>query len=464
MKLKRAFRLSFTFFLVFLLAACNNDSDDYVQEESSKDAQIYAFTLKGKAMNAADSITYPILAKTKFAIDQASQLIYNPDSLPYKTRIDKFFAVMTFSSAGISQVQLLYPNDSVANWTTTDSLDFSTRMYPQIRVTAPDAFTSLIYTIDLRVHQVNPDLLVWKNMTEDLDQPTSIIEQKTLLIDDTFYTFSKNDDNKLYLYQAEKSESYGSGESIKGLPVADINLNNIMTFNGKFFATDNQDNGYSSEDGIEWTKKDKKIIALLGVLPAPTQAGDSLLVVTENNGVYSFTKTLDLENFGTNTSLKFTDLHKEKFPLSGFSSLTNYNRENLNQNILSVTGGKKEDGGLSKLTWNLQVAADNSIRVIANQDNPTFEAKEGIPTFFYNGYMYALVSNKLYKTDSFGYKWIEASEFEALDPTMPKGYGQSVVVDKDNYIWIFGGKSSSDSEPIHQVWRGRLNKLNPRNW
>ncbi|MFV0467726.1 MAG: kelch repeat-containing protein [Dysgonomonas sp.] len=35
-------------------------------------------------------------------------------------------------------------------------------------------------------------------------------------------------------------------------------------------------------------------------------------------------------------------------------------------------------------------------------------------------------------------------------------------MDQDNYIWIFGGRSQSNIY-TNQVWKGRLNRLDPNN-
>ncbi|MFV0419061.1 MAG: DUF6242 domain-containing protein [Dysgonomonas sp.] len=469
MKLKQVFKLSFAVLFVFILSSCNSDSSDYTQDSYSKDAQIYGFKLTCKPITSADSVNYPIMAGTKFAIDQFRDLIYNPDSLPYKTTLKKFLATVSFGTYGIGKIQLLYPNDSVASWEdTTDSIDFSTPSYPKFLVTAPDGVTSKTYTIDIRVHKVNPDLLIWEDVTSKLNQPTSIVNQKTLLKEgstvakvDTFFTFSKDNDNQLYLHKAVRDAAYSYKQAITGLSTANVNLDNIILFNGGFYVVGENKKGYSSEDGVRWTEKASGIYGILGVLPAANAAKDSLLVITENGGKYSFSKTSDLNEL--KLVREFNGLEMESFPISGFSAITNFDRTDLNKNLLILTGGENVGGKYGRLTWLVQVSNNNVLRTTSDGDHSVFPNTPGIVNFMYDDYLYALIANKLYKSASFGYKWIPAPTTEALVAGIPRASGQSIIVDRENYIWIFGGVSTTSSDSsIHQVWRGRLNKLNPK--
>lgn len=474
MKLKQVFKLSFAVFLVFILSSCNDNSSDYTQESNPKDAQIYGFKLACKALTGADSINYPIMAKTKFAIDQFRDLIYNPDSLPYKTTLKEFLPTLTFGAYGPSKVQLLYPNDSVATWENiTDSVDFSIPLYPKFIITAADGVTTKTYTVDIRIHKVNPNLLMWENVTSKLNQSTSIVKQKTLLKEetlsneqgvvtkvDTFYTFSKDNDNQLYLYKAGRDAAYSFKKALIGLSPTSANLDNITLFKGKFYTVDSDKKGYSSEDGVKWVEEASGVYRIIGVLPTAKAENDSLLVITENGGKYSFSKTSDLNEL--RLVREFDKLEMETFPISGFSAITNFDRADLNKNLLILTGGENIAGQYGRLTWLIQVSNNNTLRSTSDRDHGAFPNVPGIVNFMCDNYLYVLITNKFYKSASFGYKWTPAPITEALVSGIPRASGQSVIVDRENYIWIFGGVPTDSDNPIHQVWRGRLNKLNPK--
>ncbi len=458
MKLKQITKLLFAFLFVFALSSCNSDSTEFTSTSPSADAQIYSLKLSAKPYTKQDTLNYPVLAKTRFAIDQFRQLIYNPDSLPYKTELKKFAASIGFALGTPSSVQLIYPNDSVVTWNRTDSIDFSTPLYPKFRVTAANGTNSKEYTIDIRVHKIDPDTIVWQNVPT-LQQPSTIgTRQKTLLNGNTFYTFSIDSDKKLYLYKATKSGSYEPRKAITGLDASNIILESITIFNGYFFGIDTAQKGYSSplSDGLVWSAKNNNVYNIVGILPTLNPTEDSLLVTTKVGGKYYLAKTVDMQ------TLKIQNEISDNFPAIGFSSVTNYDRTNTNKNILAITGGKDFTNKESNLTWSIQVTDNNILRFIPNQSHSIFKAKSGIASFLYDGYLYALTGNKLYKTSSYGYKWTNVPSKEVLDSRIPKASNQSVIVDSDNYIWIFGGIPDSGTTPIVQVWKGRLNKLNTK--
>ncbi|MDR1091671.1 MAG: DUF6242 domain-containing protein [Prevotella sp.] len=459
MKLEQITKLLFVAFSVVTLASCNdNSTTTYVTEDASANAQIYSLKLSASLLYASsiDSVNFPVLAKTRFSIDQFQSLIYNPDSLPYKTRLTKYLPVFTYENP--SKIEVLYPNDSVVAWNTSDSIDFS--LYPRIKVTpangnANDART---YTIDIRIHKVDPDSLVWTNVTGSFELPNTIKQQKTLLAGSVFHMFSIDNDNKFYLHTIAKtatSPSSWTKVAVTGIP-ASVKLESITSFNGKFYAIDADGKAYASIDGTTWGIKNNNVQSILGVLPGKEAAKDSLLVVTKRLEEPVFAKTSDMQSLRIVENISYSkESNKvpDGFPVQGFASVTNYDRSNLNRNILAVTAAHSS----SNLTWSLR-EGDGKLEVESNQKNTLFDPSESIRTFLYDGYIYALTRNLLYKTSSFGVKWIAASAKEEFTLAMPVASKQSIIVDSDNYIWIFGGIDTSNSL-VRQVWKGRINRL-----
>ena len=459
MKLKQVIRLLFlSIFSVAILSSCNSNDNEYTATALSADAQIYSFKVSAIPVTAVDSMNYPIMAKTRFSIDQKVQYIYNLDSLPYKTALKKFAATLTYSTSSPSRLQLIYP-DSIADWNGSDSIDFS--LNPKIRVTPANGINtdSKEYTIDIRIHKVDPDTLIWKNTGT---QPSTIGKQKTILKGNTFYTFTI-DNGSFSLYKAEKSNvsAWTKQTMISTLP-ATVVLDNITLYNDTFYAVDTDRKSYSSTDGVTWNPRNTNVYSIIGVLPAATEAKDVLLVVTENAGKYYFAKTTNMNTLDIVEKISYNPLSNEipvNFPATGFSSVTIYDRSNLNNNILATTGGKLFSNAQTNLSWTIREGSDK-LEIISSQQNFAFTANIGISSFLYDGYIYALTKNVLYKTSSVGYKW-SAPAKESVDTKMPKASGQSIIVDDENYIWVFGGVSDTGSTPVREIWKGRLNKLIP---
>lgn len=456
MKLKQITKLLFAILIVYGLSSCNSDSTDYTATSASSDAQIYSFKISAKPYTKEDTINYPIMANTRFSIDQFKASIYNTDSLPYKTTLRNVYASVGFGSSSPSKLQVIYP-DSIVDWNGTDSLDFST--VPKIKVTAADGSASIEYSIDVRIHKVDPDTLTWSEI-KTLEQASSIKKQKTLLIDNkTFYTFSIDTDNKLYLHSADKATAYKPRVAISGLDANKIRLESITYFNNQFYAVDTDNKAYSADkNGLVWNKNQDNIVNIVGILPATNSANDILLVIAKSADDLYLARTSDMNNL-----VYEKNPINENFPTVDFTSATNYDRTNINSSILAVTGGKDQNNTISNLTWSVQLDDNNAIRVISNQRHSVFAGTKGIVTFLYDSYLYALVNNQFYKSASYGSKWTTAPNKEVLDSKIPKASQQSVIVDEDNYIWIFGGIKDTGGASVQSVWRGRLNKLNPKN-
>ncbi|MFV0537124.1 MAG: DUF6242 domain-containing protein [Dysgonomonas sp.] len=463
MKLKQITKLLFVVFSAVTLASCNDNSTTYVTEDASANAQIYSFSLAATLtdLKGLDSLNLSKLPTTRFSIDQFRSLIYNSDSLPYKTRLTKYMATLTYESP--YKIEILYPNDSVVTWSTTDSIDFSLR--PRIKVTPANGndADARTYTVDIRIHKVDPDSLMWTNMTSSFELPSAIKQQRTLLVGSVFHTFAIDiNDGKFYLYKINKSAMSSSSwtkQSVTVIP-ATVKLESITSFNGVFYAVDADTKAYSSTDGAVWQVSNSNISNILGVLPGKEAAKDSLLVVTKRLGKSVFAKTTDMQSLQIVEKISYDSESNEvpvDFPATtGFTSVTSYDRGNLNRNILAVTAANSS----SNLTWSVR-QGDGQLEVESNQKNTLFNPSEGLRTFLYDGYVYALTKDLLYKTSSFGSKWVAASTKEKFIPGMSSS-SQSIIVDSDNYIWIFGGIDTSIENfgsPVRQVWKGRINHL-----
>lgn len=457
MNLKQISHLLFSLTVaVVCLSSCNDSDTTTTYSESSADAQIYSFALTAAPYTAADTVNYEVLGNTKFVIDQFKQIIYNPDSLPYQINVKKFAAALTYSSASPSAISLTLRGvsnaDSVVSWNTTDSIDFSILKSIEVTPQNGDATLNRKYIIDLRIHKVDPDTILWVQKPSLSNGATS---QKTILKDNQFYCYSLKG-STLSLDVFDKSLDTWSSMTLISPPPSII-LESLILFNDKFYAVNTSGSSFKSDNGLTWTDLgNHDISTILGILPAQNSSDDQLLVIVNEDPNY-IAKTKDLVSFEKVSEISETDIESQ-FPANGFSSITNYNRTNTSLNQLILTGGKDFSNTLSNLTWLLRIDDNNNLQKIPTQQNTAFDATAGIETFLYDESLYALTGNQFYISSNWGITWTAASSKQRLDSRMPVTSGQSVIIDSDNYIWIFGNVSAS---PI-QVWRGRLNKLNPK--
>lgn len=449
----------------FLFASCddnNNSTTSY--STSSKDAQIYSFSLVSPVPTVSDSLEqikinkiFAVVNKTKFAIDQVSGTIFNPDSMPYGTVLnEKVLLAATFNPTyGVSKVSIVTP-DSINgfNWNLSDSVYVGKA---PISITPfSNAGSSKTYNLDIRIHKIDPDTVIWK---QEVSHPAALGVSKTLAKDQKFYTYSIVS-NKVKLYTSDQATINWKDESVSGVD-ATLNTESIIVLNDAFFAIDNTGNALKSNDGKTWAKlnNDKPITSILGILPEETDSNSQLLLTINEGGKYYFAKTKDLVSINKVEYLGSSPTDNEipaTFPLKHSSAYTNQST-NKNTRMLILSGGVDKTGIKELNTTWLVRNTEKGLDLTPFTKNSLFKGK-GISLFPYNSSLYVLAANKLYISTTWGDTWTVAPSKEMPIAAIAKRSAQSVVVDNKNNIWIFGGVSESNKY-LNDVWKGRLNKL-----
>ena len=104
---------------VFLLSSCLK-SDEVEAYDVTTNCQISSFSL------SSDSV--PGLSSVNFTIDQLSGEIYNLDSMPYGTEIEKVLCTLSYASSVAVSGTEVSPEalkDSTYWWSSSYSIDFS---------------------------------------------------------------------------------------------------------------------------------------------------------------------------------------------------------------------------------------------------------------------------------------------------------------------------------------------------
>lgn len=453
-----------------VIYSCNDDSEINYTIGDYTDAQIYSFSVAATHQKvgdsiprAQDSIRFLVFNKVKFSIDQVKGQIYNPDSLPYGLKLGKVKLTTTFNSTyGAGKVEVITP-DSTYEWNTTDSVDFS-KMPIKLRVTSVTALNTgssetKEYDVKVLIHKIDPDVMSWSDMGS---LPHAVGLQKVLLVNNEFYSYSVLS-GTLSLYKSSASGLSWSSKALSVIP-SNVELNSLTYFDGRFLAVSKTGGAYSSVNGESWTSltNGKEITQIYGVLPGTTEDKDSLLVLVKNGATYSYGTTKDLSVIVPVSYISGSPGNvavKTGFPVSGFSSTTNYSRTK-STNMLILVGGVDKNNTELNTTWLIKKSADG-VEMGVSSKNPLF-AGEGMSLFPYNSKLYVLANSKLYTSDSWGENWEAASVKQALPSSINERSHQSVVTDATNSLWIFGGVSTTITVPttyFKDIWKGHLNAL-----
>ncbi len=280
-----------TLIMALTLGACDT-STDTTDSTLSRDAIITSVTLgtlKRDVKTTSSStgndttLTYTVTGGAyNMTIDQVNYRIFNPDSLPTGTRVDK----LVFASSGmVCSGTLAIKSLTTGNDTTfvpTDSTDFSVPR--EVTVYAYDGVSKRTYTVDIRVHKEESDVLNWQNLTEKasagaMSPIASFVSSKAIHANGALYVFGSLANGKAQLVQTSTSQPlFNSAIDIDQPNVGNIDVRSIQLFNNHFFAlaSGHLVASATGTDAWETYATDKQFTSLVGC------SSDSLYAVANS--------------------------------------------------------------------------------------------------------------------------------------------------------------------------------------
>lgn len=447
--------LFFTGCFTLLLSSCLGSDDNNFEYDIPKNCQISAFTLKH------DSI--PELSTTKFTIDQIGGRIFNQDSLPYGTEIDKVVATVTYMSPisiGAIQVMQEAVGDTIY-WNGTDSLDYSKPV--KFLITAYDGVTKKAYETKLNVHQVLPDSMVW--VMEDVTLPgTTVAERKVIAFasenEEQYYMYTRESDGN-HLYTASPSDlSVWTPQELTGLPENQINWEFLTEYENKLYVPSSDQKLYYSINGKTWEAVENapSVISILGVLREETtaQKPSALAIIASIGGTPHFA---NMNKSGVWTEGKIVPT---QFPLSGAAALS-YNL--MYRERLLLAGGKTAGENILADIWSTMDGLDwVSISPVPTH---SFGNREGASIALYDSTFFLVggfdkegkALKDIYRSKDHGITWTLSDSLVVMPQDYKaRGYA-SMVLDKENNMYLFGGKDAKGKTDLKELWRGRINRL-----
>ena len=447
MKFKQLLRL-ISFLLLPLLGSCVTDNTTSTTTVFSSDAEIKSFNLV-----ANDKVMLK-LDKVFFTIDQQNELIYNADSLPVGTKITKSLAQIAFASA--SSVKIAYkPNDSIP-YLATDSLLFTAPF--KITVTAIDGLAKKTYTVQVNVHAQVPDSLNWQKIATATWDATPFTSNKTVAFGTKFMNYMKTSSG-ISLYESAATDGIQWTSAVQDLPTTAL-VQSLTIFNNRLYISTSDLELWASDNGYAWSKITSET-GFAGIIGAITDhaATSHLIVLKVNNGNYNLAASTD----GSNFALCGDAVIPTDFPISGFATNTSA------QNRLTIVAGKDKTGNflssVQQMYWDF---AGFHIGYNINNDHEWFSKRQGANSYFYDGKMVLICGNNentdykdMYTSRDNGISWTKVKSLINLPTNFTGRSFSSVIVDNQNFVWVFGGLSkvsAQNTEPLNEIWKGRINR------
>ena len=478
--------------------SCNLDDTEevYISADYSN-VSVLSFSL-GK-----DDSILQYLDTVFFSVDLDNARIFNADSLPVGTKINKKLTV-NISLPSVSKAMLYFNGtegrDSVDYLTSsTDSVDF-TNGPVLLRVVSLDATTARDYSIQINIHKMNPDSLEWSRAARR-DLPTNIVDiraTKTVEWQSKYYCLTAGASSAEMAVAANLADDeWTVNES--HLP-DNARVETLAATTEALYILDSDNTLYRSVDGgIMWVSTGVSMSHIYGGY------GDQLLGTVKYGATYVQLSYPDAVDASVAPALP------AGCPVSGTSNTLLYTTEWSEYPMLMMNGGRMADGSLTGASW----AYDG--KQWANISIDPALAREGvslIPYFAFKTSAYWVVNsysvllavggstlssnrNTVYISYDKGVHWAVAMEslqlpdyipgfadasaligtsvlgsrsssaWTSLEPkgtmivpqSLPAGRASQLITQWEcPYIYLFGGVTF-EGQTMNQVWRGAINRL-----
>lgn len=408
--------------------------------------------LTGFAFAKNDSM--PGLAAAVFTVDERldTGLVWNKDSILFGTRLDS--VVPRFSFAATPGAAFLTFPDTTVVLTGYDTLDFNkTPVYLTIR--SADKSTTKVYEIRTLVHQVDPDLYTWTQLTPAV-YATDDSEQRVVELGTDFYMLVSNG-FALHVYHSPDGANWTDDGPPTGLPHGTRVRQIISDGTTLYYGQDNV--VYTSTDAAVWTAH-------------TVTATVRTMLLYWNKEVWALTGDEDNYELATyaDGALTFTGLKPDGlFPVSDFATVT-FRSASLRERAM-IIGGFAENGLSLNTRWNLEYSShtpeNNGYRLQEfSIDRPSFKSLTGVSVIAYNDQLllFGGVDDKMtyYGRDILisedeGLNWYAADTAKNQLPEVYQARQKQTAIVRDNNIYLFGGQDAQTT--FSDVYKGRLNSI-----
>ena len=422
--------------------------------ESRTTTTVASSTAKLSAFSFAKNDSMPGLAAAVFTVEERidTGLVWNKDSMLYGTRLDSVVPRFVFAATP-GAAFLTFP-DTVVSLTGYDTLNFNKQPI-YLTIKSADQSTIKVYEICPTVHQVDPDLFTWTQLT-DAVYDAGDSEQKVVEMGNDFVLIGSNGWEEAAFRSADGAHWTAVGE-LQGLPDGTRVRQIISDGSTLYYGQGNII--YTSTDILHWTGHTVSAPVITMLL----HWNDLVWALVDNGSGY------ELATFDGN-DIQLSGLQPEgDFPISDFAAVT-FHSASMRERAM-IIGGFAENGQSLNTRWNIEYSThplpNGSYRLEEfSIDRPSFTSLTGISVIEYNEalMMFGGVDEKMQYfgrdiliSEDEGITWIQADTAKNQLPEVYQARQKQNAIVRDNTIYLFGGQDQHIT--YSDVYKGRLNSI-----
>ena len=429
--------------LPLLVVSC--DSTTTVTTATSSVAKLTAFSFVAND-------TMPGLGAAVFTVEERldTGLVWNKDSMLYGTSLERVVPRFTFKVA-VGTARLSMPDTSLI-LTGYDTLNFSKQPI-YLTLTSSDGTTTKVYEIRPTVHQSDPDLFVWSQLTPQI-YPADESEQTVVELGGKFVMIANNGFQNA-VYSSPDGAAWNT-VSVSGLPNS-ARVRQIISDGTKLYYADGT-TLYTSTDAATWTA---------ATMPYTMKTmlmcwNEKVWVLVDNSG-------LELA-YLNGTGLTLSGLRPDgDFPVSDFAAVQFASASERARAM--VIGGYAENGRRLNTRWSFeyspQIATNGGYRMSEfSIDRPTFTTLTGISVIWYNDKLMLFggvdadmtyFGRDILISEDEGLNWVAADTAKNQLPEVYQARQKQTAIVRNNDIYLFGGQDKTTT--YSDVYKGRLNSI-----
>ena len=422
--------------------------------ESRTTTTVASSTAKLSAFSFAKNDSMPGLAAAVFTVEERidTGLVWNKDSMLYGTRLDSVVPRFVFAATP-GAAFLTFP-DTVVSLTGYDTLNFNKQPI-YLTIKSADQSTIKVYEICPTVHQVDPDLFTWTQLT-DAVYDAGDSEQKVVEMGNDFVLIGSNGWEEAAFRSADGAHWTAVGE-LQGLPDGTRVRQIISDGSTLYYGQGNII--YTSTDILHWTGHTVSAPVITMLL----YWNDLVWALVDNGSGY------ELATFDGN-DIQLSGLQPEgDFPISDFAAVT-FHSASMRERAM-IIGGFAENGQSLNTRWNIEYSThplpNGSYRLEEfSIDRPSFTSLTGISVIEYNEalMMFGGVDEKMQYfgrdiliSEDEGITWTQADTSKNQLPEVYQARQKQNAIVRNNTIYLFGGQDQHTT--YSDVYKGRLNSI-----
>lgn len=408
------------------LVGCNSKDPDPMEYVESSSVIISKFSLSN------DKKVLDSLQNVFFSIDLENGLIFNADSLPYGTKVNRLVANISAPSTA-SEVNLKYYDtktmrDSTINYleNSTDSIDF-TNGPVILTVKSQSGLVTKEYKINVNVHKVKADSLAWYSMQHaPLPSSFSKLEaQCTAKLGEKFFCLTTDGLSYTMSITTNPLDPEWDSEIIE-FPFSP-KVESLRSSTDALYILSSDNTLYSSTDGKNWASTGEIWINIYGAYY------EQIIGAQATSDGYNIVEYPSGERWNMPVG----------FPLTGTSQTACYATDMAYSPQLVMIGGRTADGSLTSGSWSFDGSTWADVSVVQLPVGLEYVSMVpyylvDVPSTTWSPVNYPVllamggldsegnINDLIYYSRDWGLTWREAPELMQFPESFPITYGASV--------------------------------------